>query len=146
MVKPFSLVCIVVLTVLCANCNSYYGLQTAEAMISPVISTQEAVKQLTATNAQYEITIHNTKYPNNYTSLNITSPPTCDRIAVSASLTIQATGEGQSVYFSSISKLSDVSGVEQRVAACDLAAQLFSALQQSWQLTKIQYQYDTFCN
>lgn len=144
--RPLLFIVVPVLMLLCASCKSHYGLQTAEALISPPPSTQETVKQLAVSHPHYKISIHNTQYPYDYTSLTITSDKTRKKTPISGTLSIQDTRDGHWAYFSSVWKLSEVNGAEQKEAANHLAKEIFTSLQQRWQLSRIRYKHYNLCN
>ena len=88
-----------------------------------------------------KISIYNTQYPYDYTSLNVTSETTGRKAPVSGTFSIQNTEGGHKAYFCSIWKLSEVNGAEQKEAARRLAKEIFTTLQQKWHLSNIQNEY-----
>ena len=134
------------LTLLSTSCKSHYGLQTADALISPPPSSEEIVQQISASHPHYKISIHSTQYPYEYTSLNFTKPKSKHRPKTSGSVSIQKTQDGHWLYFSSIWKLSEQNSKNQKESAKQLAYEILTSLQQKWQLNEIHYKAHSIFN
>ncbi|MEO1856813.1 MAG: hypothetical protein ABGY95_05540 [Rubritalea sp.] len=132
--------------VLNTSCKSHYGLQTAEALISPPPSSEELVNQISGSYPHYKISIHSTTYPYAYTSLNITKPKSRHRPKTSGSVSVKKTQDGHWLYYSSIWKLSEQDSIGQKELAKQLAYEILTSLQQKWQLTEIHYKAHSIFN